>query len=238
VLSQSPVLARMLAEKPQANAERELNLPEDAVEEFGKVLMYLYSKEFPIKNAKDLESTSSELANMYLVAHKYELDGLKKLTLKKLEDTIGPVDHPERFLTIAQTISSAIAPSDPILHDFLRGEICHLLGLKNAYNSKIELTKNVQAKLQLLVSQGGPLAVDIFEAQFSVGSSRTKQAKEASAKDKRDIEECQKSVEKYKESVVKWKENAEKLGGIAEEWEEHHASYCGEYECDFWRGRC
>lgn len=228
----------MLAGNSRANAERELNLPEDAVEEFGKVLMYLYSKDYPIKNVQNLKSTSSELANMYLVAHKYELDGLKKLTLKKLEDTIDPVDHPERFLAVAETISSAIASSDTTLHDFLRGQICHLLGLKIAYNSKIEFTKAVQTKLQLLISQGGPLAVDIFEAQFSVGTSRAKEAKEASAKDRRDLEECHKSIVKWEESVMKWKEHTNKWKGIAGEWEDHHADNCRDEECDFWRGLC
>lgn len=218
MLSQSPVFARTLAEKFPSNAERVINLPEDSVEEFGKVLMYLYSKQFPVKNAKDLEGTSSELGRMYFAAQKYELDGLKTLTLEKIENAIDPVDHPENFLTIAQTISSAIPASDVILHEFLTRTFCDLLGVGKPYTKAMYLDPAVRAKFHSIIRQDGQLAVDAFEAQCSINACKADQARYAADQAKRDIE--------------KQAARAEEWQSTAERWEEHHETCEGGYQCD------
>ena len=49
------------------------------------MLDFLYSKDFSVPAAENLEATSKELVKIYSTAYKYGLNELKELTLEKLE---------------------------------------------------------------------------------------------------------------------------------------------------------
>ena len=215
ILSQSPVLAHLLDSAPQ---EREIKLPEDSAEEFGKVLVYLYSKDVPIQDVKDIEGSGKELVQMYLAAQKYGVDGLKKLVLEKLEKNIHPQSHSDSFLGVVMAIAAACPESDNLLHDFLKGTFCDVLGGDDAHASSAGIPEGAKAKLQSIIRGGGQLALDVHEAQLTLDVSKSKQAKGASGRAKVNIENLVSRAEEWEE-----RSNA---------WENHHYDDHSQ-DCDF-----
>lgn len=209
----------MLAGGLEANTEGQINLPEHAVEEFGRVVVYLYSGDFPVQDPKKLEGEGEVLTKMYLAGQKYELDGLKTLTLNKIEKTIDPVGHSEQFLTVAQALSASVPESDTTLHNFLKRTFGKLLGVDGHYTTAMSLGKAVDAKLQLIVRQGGQLALDLYQTQCSLDASKASAAKAASTKDKRDIQ-------LFSTNAEEWQERSEA-------WQEHHEDSHSD-RCNFW----
>ena len=180
--------------------------------------MYLYSKDVPIQDVKDIEGSGKELVQMYLAAQKYGVDGLKKLVLEKLEKNKHPQSHSDSFLGVVMAIAAACPESDNILHDFLKRTFCDVLGGDDAHASSAGIPKEAKAKLQSIIRGGGQLALDVHEAQLTLDVSKAKQAKGASGRAKMNIENLVSRAEEWEE-----RSNA---------WENHHYDDHSQ-DCDF-----
>ena len=215
VLSQSPVLTRILADQDPNATSRNINLSDHSTEEFGKVLVYLYSKDFPIQDEKDLGATGQELAKMYFAAQTYELDGLKTLVLGKTEKAIDPVAHAEQFLDVVQAISASTPNIDTVLHDLLKRTFGRLLGINSHYSDPISVPKPVQENLESIIRKGGQLAVDLHRAQNALDAKKAEEADHAYWAAERETKPLQ------------------KLKAESEEWKHHHWMDHSD-DCDFW----
>ena len=158
---------------------------------------------------KDIEGTGKELVQMYLAAQKYEVEGLRKLVLQKLETNIHPRTRSDNFLGVVMEIAAACPQSDTLLHDFLQRTFCDVLGGADPHTSSTSLADDAKAKIQTIIRGGGQLALDVHEAQLSLDASKAKQAKEAAAK-------------------AKWK--IEDLSGIAQQWKERSDAWADHHE--------
>ena len=88
VLAKSPVLARMTTGGFSESITKEIILPEDDEDAFGRIIEFLYDNEHDAFDFSSLNESESiaKLANMFALADKYDLPNLQKTIITKLED--------------------------------------------------------------------------------------------------------------------------------------------------------
>ncbi len=120
ILNASPVLACMTSGPFAESVTKQIVLPDDDAECFGRVLEHLYSNDEaaldfdPIKDKMGLET----MAVMYELAEKYQLPTLKKVVTKKIE--AQQLNHIQ-FFQVMHRISQKTSESDEIFLSFFAG---------------------------------------------------------------------------------------------------------------------
>ena len=155
MLSQSPVLERMCRGPFQESFERHIDLPDDDPEDFGRALEYLYAKDY---NTSDLVGLSlfERLASIYIFAEKYQLEDLKKITVKKFQAPDTFHKTPEMFFVLSQRIYENTPESDIVFHSYFNTHAPIVLRAIAAV---------VLKDLHAMSEAGGEFARDLFKAQ-------------------------------------------------------------------------
>ena len=135
----------------QESAERHVRLPEDDADDFGCILEYLYLMDY----AMDLEDPDvfDRLANVYILAEKYQMEPLKSLTVKKFRN--GLTSSQGAFFRVAQAIYQDTPDSDRIFRSYFAATAPEIL---------LKLSADQFPVVRGIIQEGGILAVDIFEA--------------------------------------------------------------------------
>ncbi|MCJ1229550.1 hypothetical protein MMC12_006217 [Toensbergia leucococca] len=157
-LSKSPVFAKMCSGPFKESAEASIRLPEDDADSFGRVISYLYTKDYETSSSSDGTAMSvlgDELAGVYILAEKYDFCELKEATTDKIRVAfIGA--PPSALFDIAHTICENTSEEDAVFKAYFRAEAPHALRVLEAPDYD---------QISGLVYQGGKLAEDIVKAQ-------------------------------------------------------------------------
>ena len=102
------------------------------------------------------QTAARYLAKLYVVAEKYQLREMHPLILKKMASCIDLEKNPEGFLDLATTIYDGTPDSDTTFRPYFR-DYCPA-----AIRELVKQEEQGAEVLDSYVSDGGPLAVDIF----------------------------------------------------------------------------
>lgn len=120
VLSLSPVFARMTNSSFSESITKEIVLPEDDADSFGRILEHLYGNNdatFDLGRLHDLDYAAT-LADMYGLAEKYLLPDIQNHILRILK-YLNDVDRDEKmFFYIAHLILQKIQDEDKIVEPY------------------------------------------------------------------------------------------------------------------------
>lgn len=160
-LSQSPVLDRMCHGQFEESRTFTIFLPDDNPDVIRAVIQYLYSRDiqkFGSVNPSGCTITALfDLAELYGVAEKYQLKGLKTVIIEKLRVIIDVTKRPIPFLAVAKDIYNCIPNSDEDFRSFFR----------IAYTS-LSLPKDMSEVLRQQfddhLADGGTMVVDMVTA--------------------------------------------------------------------------
>ncbi|KAA6406530.1 MAG: hypothetical protein FRX48_09695 [Lasallia pustulata] len=156
VLSQSSVMSRFCKSNFREASTKEIALPNESRETVGRLLEYLYSGDYACHKVDKPFEQAVELAGMYIVADKYNLPGLKRLTTTKLVGLKSfPVERIELF-TLANLVYGHIPDSD---QDF-RAYFASYAPVKI-----MEMDETESNQLEEMMKTGGTFAQDCFRAQ-------------------------------------------------------------------------
>ncbi|KAL8672153.1 MAG: hypothetical protein Q9168_003376 [Polycauliona sp. 1 TL-2023] len=177
VAAQSPVLAELCL---KASDSLQVDLPEESAHNIGHLLEYLYSKDFSalsddnefVRTNKDqARQGSDELCQIYALAEKYQLPGLQKCVVGKLEAIKDDSYPPIAFLDTAQKMYRQISESDKIYREFFVKTIKPLL------QHRMD-DKAVQKWIDEQVFQDAKLGKDVFTAQRELFLQRERELRE------------------------------------------------------------
>lgn len=120
ILAKSPVLARMTTSGFSESITREINLPEDDEDIFGRVVEFLYDNEREAFNFSPLDELGSaeKLAKMYLLADKYDLIDLQKSITAEIKKIKLWKKDPLAFFDTAYLITQNCQDFYRIFHSF------------------------------------------------------------------------------------------------------------------------
>lgn len=158
ILRRSPVLACMTTSSFSEGIRKEIVLPEDDEDTFGRILEHLYDND---ERAFDVTFHSprrfaDKLATMYAMAEKYELTGLKVRIVKELEECEPLIIDPNFFFETARQIWQNISDSDQIFQAYFREQA--LVHLKDIRVEEVE-------ELSDMVDSGGSFARKLVQLQ-------------------------------------------------------------------------
>lgn len=156
VLSQSPVLARFCKSQFKEATTKEITLPDESVESIGRLVEYLYSGDYACGVGEKPFDEALELAGMYIIADKYNLERLKVITMNKLVAFNDfPVDKID-FFSLASLVYKHIPDSDERFRNYF------------TVFAPVHITAMEEPEMKLLqemMKVGGIFAQDTFTAQ-------------------------------------------------------------------------
>lgn len=169
---------------------RQIHLPEDSVTSFGLVLEYLYTGDFPFEGSNDLK-LEDQLAEVYILADKYQLPLLKELAIAKLHSSMSSnmttTVRSLAFLTIAHKIYHGTLDSEA-------NEVFYQFFADTAISALENLDIDKLHVVQDLIDDGGRFATDVFALQLckmrddkSVAAERYERLEEELRMARRDI---------------------------------------------------
>ena len=173
-LCQSPVLERMCHGPFEESLIFTIRLPDENPDTLQAVIQYLYTgntQKFGSVNETGCTIRALlKLAELYGVAEKYQLQGLKALVIKKLEGSIDVDARPFEFMMAARKIYNCIPDSDKDFREFFKKASTRLPPpklmpqvLRHQYNDQLE--------------EGGVMAVDMVAALCAEYTARIGQMK-------------------------------------------------------------
>lgn len=139
--------------------ERHLVLPEDNPTDVGILVEYLYTRDFWAGNPQasvPKQESAVKLASIYLLADKYDLDGMKVLTTKKKIASYTNIAVVDDWLAVAEIICTATTESDYIYPRLLRLLVAYFM------DSERSKGNGCMDALHKGIVKGGRLAVDIY----------------------------------------------------------------------------
>ncbi|KAL8908327.1 MAG: hypothetical protein Q9207_000855 [Kuettlingeria erythrocarpa] len=158
ILKQSRVLGRMCEGDFKEAHERRITLPDDDPIDVGILVEYLYMKHFSTGEnpGGDVSKQDSalRLAHLYILADKYDLDGMKDVVVKKIHDCTD-IDVPDDWLAIAEIIYAATPETDCKFPKYLRSLVFRFMEVQQRKG------KNGFSALEKWVEKGGRLTIDI-----------------------------------------------------------------------------
>ena len=143
-----------------------LEFPEDDAEDFAILLEYLYTLKLPDRWTRDIHRLDSKeemelahrLADIYILADKYQLPGLKEIIVRRLDTMRFLLDMSKDFFRIAVKIYQNTAGiDDQAFFNFFIANAAHMA--RGAFGS--EHSKEI---LEDIINDGGDFAVDFMEA--------------------------------------------------------------------------
>ena len=143
--------------------EQQIELPDDDADIFGRVLEYMYRGVFdgfetPTQNVK-----VAMLADLYILAEKYQLSGLKKLLIPPLAtilDDASEAECIECFFHAARKIYENTPDSEVLFPDSFKETMTKML----SYSDRAPC---MEAQIKLTIYGGGKLAQDAFDAYYT-----------------------------------------------------------------------
>lgn len=177
VLYHSPVLECMCNGSFKGSMEREIELPDDDATVFGCMLECMYSGIFRGGEGSSRDVKAAMLADLYILAAKYQMEDLKKLLIIELAailDDASDAEYIECFFDAARKIYEFIPDSDVLFPELFKRSMTQLLG-------DIDGNPWLVAQFKRLISDGGKLALDSFDAYFINMSTNNAVAKERAA---------------------------------------------------------
>lgn len=134
---------------------KHIDLPEDNVDVVGRLLEYLYTGDYGSSSIAT-NDFANELASMYIIAEKYQVEQLKTLIIKKLQTVDWLSTPPATFFLVSQRIYAGTPDSDVPFREFfakeapLRTVTIGSVGFDDVFG---------------VMSLGGSFAADCFKAQ-------------------------------------------------------------------------
>ncbi|KAI9761987.1 MAG: hypothetical protein M1835_008095, partial [Candelina submexicana] len=122
------------------------------------MVAYFYTRDFITVATEPLE-LGLELANMYILADKYQVDDLKRHIVKKLGTIRGLGVDAVQLLMVAERIYGNVPSSDTHFRDAFRRVAPRCLRDINEADRK-EIRENI--------SLSGQFAKDVFDAQVDI----------------------------------------------------------------------
>ncbi|KAL9119417.1 MAG: hypothetical protein Q9187_004029, partial [Circinaria calcarea] len=196
VLSKSPVLARMCSGGFQESVSCAIQLPEDQPEIFGYVLEFLYMRSDGLfMEGYDGSELAKELADIYVMAEKYQIDSLKQTVIEMLSSIPELQQKPILFFRLARKIYQWLPDSDLNFRRFYRQHAASTLRM---------IDQDGLDYVRAMVNEGGTLATDTFDVQRAVFDVEKKE----SSATKATLESERKAVELERKT---WKEEKDTL---------------------------
>lgn len=155
VLCLSPILACMTMRSSSEDAIKEIMLPEDDADNFGRILEHLYGNNDAAFEVDLLDfDGAAKLADMYMLAEKYQLHNFKARVIEKLQ--LFDVLREDRmaFFKIASKICLNTAESDDIFMPYF---------FNQASKHLKSLTMEEADDLSEMIWFGGSFAKKIFQ---------------------------------------------------------------------------
>ena len=156
ILEESPVLKRMINGKFAESISKEVSLPEDDEDAFGRIIEYLYgdsTNAFAFRGL-DGSETLKKLAGIYIIADKYQLARVQEVVISALKK-VSKVDMIAFFKTGCHIFQN-IPDSDKLFSTYFKTEAG--IYLKNATTTDIH-------KIAELAESGGSFAKAVFQVQ-------------------------------------------------------------------------
>lgn len=160
LLRLSPVLACMTTGFFSEGINKEIALPEDDADSFGRIIEHLYGNNDATFDVDSLDLDGAEkLADMYGLAEKYQLPDFQDLVIQKLKQLDLLKEDRMTFFHIARQICQLTRESDEIFGAYFTHQAAkHITGM-----SKQELNE-----LSDMVYLGGPFARKICKLQGAI----------------------------------------------------------------------
>lgn len=159
ILKQSKILGRMCEGDFKEAYERRITLPDDDPIDVGILIEYLYMKTFWTSGNPDCDVSKQDsavrLAHLYLLADKYDLEGMKDVITKKIYHHTD-INVPEDWLAVAEIIYTATPDNDRRYPETLRRLVVRFM-----LNKCKEEKNGWTGALLDWTAKGGRLAVDI-----------------------------------------------------------------------------
>ncbi len=145
--------------------ERRISLPDDQPKVVAAIVEYLYTGNFwvdqkPSSVMEEKQKSALVLADIYIAADKYQLNGLKELVVARLEGYTELLAFEVGWLDVAQLIYSSTPDSDAVYPRFLRSLVVKWMELERVAFGAVDMSM-----VERYVEQGGRLAVDLLRAQ-------------------------------------------------------------------------
>lgn len=160
VLSRSPVFERMCSGTFKESVEKQIDLPDDDANAFGCVLEFMYLGVFRGDETPDRVAKADLLANVYVLAEKYQLKDLQDLLICPLGAILESASKDEClecFFDAAHKIYENSPDSDVVFPGLFKRAVTFMLG-----NS--DVVPHLEAHIRRCIYNGGKLAEDTFDA--------------------------------------------------------------------------
>ncbi|MCJ1262624.1 hypothetical protein MMC22_002494 [Lobaria immixta] len=137
-----------------------IELPDDDIHVFGYMLEYLYRGVFRGFETPNQDLKTVMLADLYIMAEKYQLQGLKTLLVTPLEalfDCPGKAEGIVCFFDAARKIYENIPDSEALFPDCFKKTVMYIVRFRDEQ-------PYIEEQIKLCISDGGKLARDAFDA--------------------------------------------------------------------------
>ncbi|MCJ1429969.1 hypothetical protein MMC29_007884, partial [Sticta canariensis] len=162
VLSRSPVFERMCSGTFKESVEKQIDLPDDDAIAFGCVLEFMYLGVFHGDEKPDRVTKAALLADVYILADKYQLEDLKDLLICPLGailETASEDECLECFFDAARKIYENNPDSDFLFPRFFKQTVTHML-------NHSDQVPHLETHIRRCIYEGGKLAQDTFDAYY------------------------------------------------------------------------
>ena len=161
VLDQSPVFARMTAGGFSQSITKEILLPEEDEDTFGRVIEIFYGNHDIAFDFDSYDDSGAivKLVDMFVVADKYQLSDLQAKIVNKIEAAQLLKENGMTFFNTASQLFNIIRDSNKIFREYFMRQAKIYLRL---------LTREETNQLSEMVKTGGIFAQLVFRAQAAL----------------------------------------------------------------------
>lgn len=146
------------------SVENQIELPDDDANVFECMLEYMYRGALHGVETPTQSVRAAMMADLYILAEKYQLSGLKELLIPPLASILDNADatHIECFFHAARKIYENTPDSEVLFPASYKKEVAQMLGYRNQY-------VYIESHIKRFLFDGGKLAQDTFDASLSAG---------------------------------------------------------------------
>lgn len=197
VLSQSPVFEQICDELYEESEELQIELLDDDPTVFGFMLEYMYLGVFHVGETPKRDIEVALLADLYILAEKYQLEGLKKLLMVPLDAIVDDDTDAERiksFFDAARKIYENTTDLEVVFPKFFRQRVGQLLCCT-------KLVPYIEADINRCIGDGGRLAQDTFHGYCAFCLESYYEDKTVHDKEKKEAKVARTELEKNLQST-------------------------------------
>lgn len=164
VLSQSPVFERMCNGSFKESVEYRIELPDDDANVFECMLEYMYRGVLHGVETQTQSVRAAMMADLYILAEKYQLSDLKELLIPPLASILDNADAEriECFFHATRKIYENTPDSEVLFPASYKKKVAQMLSYRNKY-------PYLESHIKRFIFDGGKLAQDTFDASLSTG---------------------------------------------------------------------